>query len=109
MAELVIIVNKDAELGFRCAGFAVIAATDKDDISGLVEEITKEGKYGIILIEERFLEKIRPPVFKRIKKRGIPIIMPITLPLTWEQREFKESPILRLIRRSIGYQIKLKR
>lgn len=107
--EFLIITGPDASLGFRCAGLSCIEADEGSDISSLLLSLQAEGRHGLIAIEERLLNKVSENVMKRIRKKGMPIIMPINIPQKWEEVEFGESPVVRLIRRAIGYQIKIKR
>lgn len=109
MSDLVIITGHGASLGFRTAGIETIEADEKADISGLLLGLQAQGRYGLIAVEERFLEKVSANAMKRLHKKGLPVIIPINLPQKWGEAEPGESPVIRLIRRAIGYQIKIKR
>ncbi|MBE7415543.1 MAG: ATPase [Deltaproteobacteria bacterium] len=109
MAELLVITGPGASLGFRCAGVDTLEVKEDADISGTLLDIQSAGKYGLVAIEERLLERVPELAMKRLRKKGLPIIMPISLPLKWGEAGAAESPVVRLIRRAIGYQIKIKR
>ncbi|MBI5642940.1 MAG: hypothetical protein HY954_05640 [Deltaproteobacteria bacterium] len=109
MADFLIITGAGESLGFRCAGLDSREVKEGEDISGLLLNLQSEGRYGLVAIEERFLNRVSENVMKRIRKKGLPIIIPLNLPQKWAEVEYGESPIVRLIRRAIGYQIKLKR
>ncbi|HEY4706504.1 MAG TPA: V-type ATP synthase subunit F [Thermodesulfobacteriota bacterium] len=109
MAEFLVITGPGASLGFRCAGVETLEVEESSDISGLLLGIQSDGKYGLVAMEENLLEKVSELTMKRLRKKGLPIIIPINLPKKWGEAEAGESPIVRLIRRAIGYQIKIKR
>ena len=109
MGELLVITRPDRSLGFRLAGFDCKEVAPREDISTILATIQQEGTYSLVCIEERLLEDVSREVMRRIKKRGLPVIIPLDIPDSWEEKEVLESPITRLIRRAIGYQIKIKR
>lgn len=109
MAELVVIAGEDVAPGFRLGGFDCIEVRDKAGVPSLIEGIIKEGRYGLVCIEDRFMHSIPKDLVRRIAKEGLPVMIPITIPRSWGEGEPKESPIVSLIRRAIGYHIKLKK
>jgi vacuolar-type H+-ATPase subunit F/Vma7 len=109
VAELVVIVGKDVSPGFRLGGFDCIELEEGEDVSSLIEGIHKEGRYGLVCIEERFLEDVSRDIMRRIKKSGLPVIVPVNIPEAWGEGGPEEAPFARLIRRAIGYHIKLKK
>lgn len=109
MSGFLVITEPEDSAGFRCAGFDCIEVKEGDGVSELLLTIMNEGKYGLVAIDQRLLDKVPENVMRRIKKRGQPIVMHINIPRKWEEKEFGESPIVRLIRSAIGYQIKIKK
>lgn len=109
MSEFLVITRSGASLGFQTAGVETLEVDEGADISALLLDLQDEAKYGLIAIEEELLDKASEHAKKRLRKKGLPVIMPLNLPLRWGEPEPGESPVERLIRRAIGYQIKLKR
>lgn len=109
MPAIVIITAPNASLGFRAAGIETREAGEDDDISALLLSIQNEGRHGLVAIDERILKRAAEASLKRIAKKGLPIIIPISIPSTWGEEGMTESPVLQIIRKAIGYQIKLKR
>ena len=83
--------------------------TDPAAMSSTLVAIQDEGKFGLVAVEEKLLEKVSEAVMRRVKKKGLPIIIPINIPQKWGEVEYGESPVVKLIRKAIGYQIKIKR
>lgn len=109
MSGLLVITAKGEGAGFKCAGFDTVEANEKDDMARTLLDVQEQGRYGLVIVEERLLNKVPDNVIRRLRKRGTPIIMHINIPGKWEEKEFGESPVVRLIRKAIGYQIKIKR
>lgn len=109
MSEFLVITGPGASLGFKCAGVETLEVEETADISALLLGIQSGGKYGLVAMEEGLLEKVSELTMKRLHKKGLPIIVPINIPRQWGEAEAGESPVVRLIRRAIGYQIKIKR
>lgn len=109
MAEILVITGPGESLGFKTAGIETLEAAVDADLGALLLGLQASGKYGLVAMEERLLEKVPGNAMKRLRKKGLPVIIPINLPQAWGEAEPGESPVVRLIRRAIGYQIKLKR
>jgi len=109
MSELLVITAPGDSLGFRCAGLECREARPADDISSMLIALQAEGRYGLVVIEDSLYRRVPESVAKRLGKKALPIILPVVVPKKWGVVEGEESPVVRLIRRAIGYQIKLKR
>lgn len=109
MSKLLVITYPDTSLGFKLAGVEVEEVKEDEDITDILNDILKTGDYGLLVVEEKFLAKVDEGVLKRIRKTGIPVIVPIDTPKSWQTESEMESYIARLIRRAIGYQVKIKR
>lgn len=109
MSNLLIITYPDAAIGFSLAGIEVKEIKEGGDITSILHSIIKEGRYNLIAIEEKFLANVSDEILRRIRKKGIPVIVPIDTPRSWQIESEMESYIVRLIRRAIGYQVKIKR
>ena len=109
MRDFLVITEPGASTGFKCAGFDCMEAGADGDIGALLARLQAEGRYGLIAIEERLLSTVPENVMRRLRKRGEPVIVHINMPVKWGETESGESPVVRLIRRAIGYQIKIKR
>ncbi|MCK5237835.1 MAG: hypothetical protein KAR06_12730 [Deltaproteobacteria bacterium] len=105
MSELLIITEKGRSTGFKLAGFETKELEIKDDPSELIKELKG---YSLLCIDTNTLNRIDAMTLKRVKKEGLPIIIPLNIPSMWQEEKEEESPIVRMLRRAIGYQIKIK-
>jgi vacuolar-type H+-ATPase subunit F/Vma7 len=109
MTEFLIAGGRRALGGFRVAGFTCLELTDKENVDSAVESLMAEGRYGLVFVERERFDAISDRVMRRARKRGLPVILPIDVPTGWGAAGTSESHLARLIRRAVGYQIKIKR
>jgi vacuolar-type H+-ATPase subunit F/Vma7 len=110
MPDFLVITDQGDSLGFRCAGIECREVGPETDVSSMLLSIQEEGKYGFVVIEDNILSRASESVMKRLKKKPLPIILPINVPQKWSMAAGEEeSPLVRLIRRAIGYQLRIKR
>ena len=109
MSKLLIITYPDTSTGFDLAGVEVKEVKEGEDITPLLQSIIEKGEYGLLAVEENLLLNVPEEILKRIRKKGIPVIVPIDTPKSWQGEAEMESYVARLIRRAIGYQVKIKR
>ncbi len=109
MAGLIVIGPEDMIKGFRLAGFEVMEVSPDTDATSLVEKLAEEGKYTIIFMEDSLFNSIQDELMRRIRKKGLPVVVPLSVSAGWKEGLREESPVARLIRRAIGYHIKIKK
>jgi V/A-type H+/Na+-transporting ATPase subunit F len=107
--KALIITYPDTALGFNLAGIEVKGVKESEDITLILNDIIKSGGYGLLAIEEGLLSSVDEGILKRIRKTGIPVIVPIDSPKLWHGEATTEAYLARFIRRAIGYQVKIKR
>lgn len=108
MARLVVIAGPDACLGFNSAGVET-REVDGAEPGEVLSEVFSDEKYGIVIVDDGLLGRAPANLMARVEKRGYPIVVPVTIPDRWEEEPEGESPVVRLIRRAIGYQIKIRK
>lgn len=106
--KVLVVTGCGGSAGFRLAGLETRELAP-DEVSSFMLELLAEGVYGIVIVEERLYTEISGQVMKRIEKKGLPMVVPVMVPRSWEETGPVESRAVRLIRKAIGYQIKIKR
>ncbi len=109
MAGLLIVGDTGAVRGFRLGGFDCMEAGDVTDMDTFIERLMTEDRYGLVFIVQEMFDKISERVMLRLRKRGLPVVLPLDIPREWGGAETAEAHIARLIKRAVGYQIKIKR
>ena len=106
---MIVIGPEDMIMGFRLAGFEVMKTTEKSNPTEIAERLVEDGRYAIVFMEEGLFNSIDEQTMRRIRKRGLPVIVPVSVSPNWKDERLKESPVARLIKRAIGYHIKIKK
>lgn len=104
MKKVVFMTPSDAEYGFKLTGLSHYACAD-EDVEETLRNITAEPGTGLLIVDERLLENIEEERFKEIEGswKGIMVVMPSP-----EERELEaEDYATRLIKRAIGYHVRL--
>lgn len=109
MARIVALTDSDTALGFRLAGIESLVVKQADEILRHLERLLDQAQPGVVMINEDFLPSVPERVQRRMEASLKPIFVPIPHVQSWREGEKKEEYLLRLLRRTIGYQIKIKR
>jgi vacuolar-type H+-ATPase subunit F/Vma7 len=93
--------------GFRLAGFAVDeVSTPRETFDRFVAALA-QADLGILLVEQRLLDTLPTTVRRDAERRPVPVIVPIPSPAWAGQKDGAENFILELLRRTIGYRVRL--
>lgn len=112
MAELLIITDSNTAPGFRLAGVDCLVGDEElvgDRLAATLFDIAGSGSVGLIGVDDRYYRTLPEVQLKRLQKMGYPVILSLDIPRRWEEKGGGGSHIASLIRRAIGYQIKIKR
>ena len=102
-----VLTDPESAAGFRLAGATVMAAGSDPEAVQMLEEILRSGTCALLVISETIWENIPERLCRRIEKEGLPLVVPVPLTMQWRRAEGGTEYIERLIRRTIGFQIKL--
>jgi V/A-type H+-transporting ATPase subunit F len=104
MKKIIFMTPPDAEPGFHLAGIAhhVVEAAEAGTA---LRKVTADPDAGLIVLDERLLEGLGEEAMREVEKDwpGIVLVMPSPEKLPPE----KEDYAARLIRRAIGYHVRL--
>ena len=105
MKKIFFITPVDAEYGFRLAGVSHVV-TDESTIESTIQDILHEPDTGLIIIDERLLKAY--PEEKRLQDEQSFSGIILDLPAPERPEVEIEDYAAKLIRRAIGYHVKLK-
>lgn len=105
MKKIVFITPKDAEYGFSLAGVTQYISTEKEAEDTLKKALA-EPDAGVIVIDERLTKGIDEEEIQKMEKKwyGVLLILPAPEKPVIEMEDYA----LRLIRRAIGYHVRLR-
>ena len=104
-----VIADGDSVVGFRLAGVDAVAAGCPEEAERLLRACIAEGSVSLVLVNQGFLDRFSDATRRRIEKLALPLIIPLPISATWWKDEPKPDYVLSLIRRAIGYQMKITR
>lgn len=102
-----VLTSTAASAGFRLAGLTVDEVADPSTASARLAAAAADSDVGIILIEQTLLDAVLPAVRRAVDRRPLPIIVPIPAPNWSHAAADGESYIVELLRRAIGYRVRL--
>lgn len=104
MNKIIFLTPEDVRYGFNLAGVDQIVVT-KDEVCAVVEETVADKDTGILAIDERLADVIAEEKIVQIEQHmpGVLIIMPAPAKIETTDEDYT----MRLIRRAIGYHVKL--
>jgi vacuolar-type H+-ATPase subunit F/Vma7 len=104
MKKIAVITLKDAEFGFKLTG-VIQNVTDNEDFINILKRSVSDQDTGLVIVDERLLSNGNEERMREIEDKWNGILMVLPSP---ERREAEiEDYASRLIRRAIGYHIRL--
>ena len=109
MAHLVVVTDPDAALGFRLAGIQALAVQEAQEAPGLLRELLEQREARVVMVDEGYLPLLPERLRRRIEESLKPVFVPIPQIQAWRGGERREDYLAPLLRRVIGYQIRIQR
>ncbi len=99
--KIVFITEKDAEYGFSLAGFRQYECTDSE-LEQLLDKLTDTDEFGLYVIDERLINENKLSEMEK-NRDMVFVIMPPPAKMITKREDYAA----RLLRKTIGYHIKL--
>lgn len=110
MFKILAIVEREISRGFRFSGVDIKVAESSELAKKLLLETMRKKDYGVVIIDEGYLNGFDEPTKKLVEDSSSPLIVPVPLEMKWHKNNKKKEDtyVREMIRRAIGYQIKIK-
>jgi V/A-type H+-transporting ATPase subunit F len=95
-------------LGFRLAG-APVDEVEAGEEADRFKALLADPALGVLAVEQGLLETVPEPLLERAGRDGVPVLLPFAVPRRWEEAGRGEEYVAALIRRAIGYHVKIQR
>lgn len=104
------ICTRPVALGLALAGITPIEAETGDQAAEALEELaTLPAAGGVILIERSLLDALPAATVRRMRRAGVPILVPFPGPAIGAEGErAAEDEILEILRQAVGYRLRLR-
>jgi V/A-type H+-transporting ATPase subunit F len=104
--RLLLAVRPGDALGFRLAGAEVHEVAPGEEAAAL-KALLADPRAGVVAVEERVLAGAPPQLLARARARGLPVLLPFALPERLGGEGRGRAYVAALIRRAVGYGVKL--
>lgn len=104
--RLVVAVRPGDALGFRLAGAEVREVAPGEE-PGALRALLSDPGVGVAAVEEALLAAAPPALLERARRRGLPVLLPFALPRLHGEPGRGEAWVAALVRRAVGYGVKL--
>lgn len=94
--------------GFALAGLQPVEAEDGEEATRRMSTLLADARLGIVLIESDLYEALDDEVRRRISSRVLPLVIPFPGPAWAEGLAASDAYVVELLRRAIGYQVRLR-
>jgi V/A-type H+-transporting ATPase subunit F len=104
--RLAVAVRPGDGLGFRLAGASVEEVAAGAEVA-VFRRLLSDPRTGVLAVEEELLSAVPPRLLRRIRDRGLPVILPFSLPRRWGEAGRGRAYVAALVRRAVGYAVNL--
>jgi V/A-type H+-transporting ATPase subunit F len=104
MKKIIVLTPPDARHGFSLTGVEQ-RVTPSAELMKALRDITSEANAGVIVIDERLIETAMREALAVLERKWSGAI--VLLPAPEKEAHAAEDYVLQLIRRAIGYQVRL--
>ena len=105
MFKLTVICPEKLAKGFELTGVDVLTSDSKETTEDLLFQTIEAKKVGLVILPQEHLEGFEERTRKQIEGLDVPLIVPV--PMTQESGITPEEYVSQMVRRAIGYQIKI--
>jgi vacuolar-type H+-ATPase subunit F/Vma7 len=93
--------------GFRLAGLSPVEANDAEEGGRRLAALLDEEDLGVVLVDDAFYAALPPAAQRHLAREPLPLVVPFPGPAWAPPREGAEAYIAELLRRAIGYRVRL--
>lgn len=104
--RLAVAVRPEDALGFLLAGVRVEQVAPGEE-AGAFRRLLADAQLGVLAAEEELLRAAPARLLARARQRGVPVVLPFSLPRRLGEEGPGRAYVAALIRRAVGYGVKL--
>lgn len=106
IATVRVLCRPEVAPGFMATGVPVDRVGDGDDVAGAIATAAAADEVGVLLVEDRLYRALGEEARRRVDRMARPVVVPFPSP-AWEVTEAAEAYVVELLRRAIGYRVRL--
>lgn len=101
-----VLADPSVSLGFRLAGLAPRVAQSPTAAARLLDDMIREGRWGVILVQEELMPELTPAGL-RPSASGVPILVPFPGPTRERVPGAAARYVAEILQRAVGYRVRL--
>lgn len=105
MPKLAVICPQKLARGFELTGVEVLTSDSTEKTQGLLLETIESQRAGLVVLPQEHLERFEERILKTLEALEVPMI--VSIPMIQEQQIAPEEYVSQMVRRAIGYQVKI--
>ena len=109
MASLIVITDPDTALGFRLSGVEATEVSAKEEAAERLLALLRSKEPGIVIYNDEYRSGLSEKSRIELEESVSPVFYAIPVCQARGGAEPREHYLARLLRRAIGYQLKIKR
>jgi vacuolar-type H+-ATPase subunit F/Vma7 len=108
MTAIRIVARPAACAGFSLAGLPTVEVTAAADAAAVIGALAERPDLAVLLVEQDLLDALADPERRALMDRPSPIVVPFPGPAWDERAAAPDAYVLELLRRAIGYRVRLR-
>lgn len=98
----------ELEPGLGLTAVPTLAAEDGHAAAHAITDLAKDPRVGVVLIESRLNDQLPEETVRALGRRPTPVVVPFPSPVRAARPGAAEEYIIEMLRRAIGYRIRLR-
>lgn len=107
MYRYVVVTDPHTAEGFRLGGVEVAVPADGEELRRTLLDCLDDSTVGLIALNDSFLDQLDPRLARRVESSAFPVVVPFPDPRRLGAGRV-ENYLDSLIRRAIGYRVRLR-
>lgn len=104
--RLVVIASQGLSAGFALTGVPVFEAKNGADAAARIERLAESEHAGVVLLDETLYREIPEEIRRGLQRSALPLVIPVPGP-DWTSEASAHEYIVEILRRAIGYRVRL--
>lgn len=105
--RIAVIADPDAAMGFQLAGLEAYGATSAEEAKARLEALVQAGRYALVAVDQSLLPEPEKAVERLMRGKDLPVLLPVAGLKEAFQNPDVEGYMRELVKRTIGFDIKL--
>jgi vacuolar-type H+-ATPase subunit F/Vma7 len=93
--------------GFALAGVPADSLGPDEPIEAILDSFARHPEIGVVLLQNEIYDALPDDLRRRIDRSALPVVVPFPGP-AWEAPTSVEERVIELLRRAIGYRVRLR-